>query len=309
MTGFDSKKLAIVVGMPRGGTTSLYHIVDTHPDCFAPYRKETSYFSYNYAKGADWYRDLFAERPDSAVAFDISPQYFMDLRAIERIKAFAPDAKIILSVRDPVDWIASLYFQINKFEHKPKFADFVDGFTVTGAYETLHCSFADGYVPRAIEAFRSAFGSRLLIFDFEALRKNPLEVLAAIEEFVGVPRYFNEQTYKGVKVNSVTQYNWRWLTWLASREAFITSLDSVLPRSAIRRGRTLVDRWTMPKPGSNQQALSDADLAIAEMRFGPDRDWVRSLFAAAPIQLGDGRPFVSKGKSAVGAELAAETAD
>ena len=34
MPGFDPDKLIVVVGMPRGGTTSMYHIFDQHPGCF-----------------------------------------------------------------------------------------------------------------------------------------------------------------------------------------------------------------------------------------------------------------------------------
>ncbi len=292
MPGFDASKLVIIAGMPRGGTTSLYHIIDGHPHCFVPFRKETAYFSYNYAKGEKWYRRLFAERPSDAVGFDISPQYFMDLRSIARIKELAPSAKVILSVRDPVDWIVSLYFQINKFERKPSFSSFVDGFTVTGAHETLHCAFADGYVRRSVEAFRAAFGPNLLIFSFELFRRDPLTVLTAIEKFAGVEHYFTQQTFQNVKVNSVTQYNWRWLTWLASREAFISTLDALLPRSLIREGRTLVDRLTMPKADQRQVHLCEADLEIAKARLGHDREWVKALLARAPIQLGDGCSFL-----------------
>lgn len=292
MAGFDPEKLIIVVGMPRGGSTSLYHIFDAHPGCFVPFRKETAYFSYNFYKGPKWYKNLYAERLDNQPSMDISPQYFMDLRSIERIKAFAPKAKIILSVRDPVDWIVSLFFQTNKFEHKPSFAKFVDGYTITGARETLHYALADGYVQRAIEAFKDAFGSNLLLYRFELFRDDPVRVLKAIEDFTGATPYFTDTTYKNTKVNSVTQYNWRWLTWILSREAFITTLDTLLPRSFIRQGRLAVDKLTMSKvEQKNQKILTSDELALAERRLRADRDWVDESFRIEPIQLGNGQPF------------------
>ena len=98
-------KPVIIAGMPRGGATSLYHILNRHPALFVPYRKETAYFSYNYYKGERWYRGLFREMPPACFGLDVSPQYFMDPRSIERVKAFAPDTKVILAIRDPVDWI------------------------------------------------------------------------------------------------------------------------------------------------------------------------------------------------------------
>lgn len=297
MSGFDPKKLVIVAGMPRGGTTSLYHIFEQHPGCFVPFRKETAYFSYNFYKGERWYKDLYRDRPDDMLALDISPQYFMDLRSIKRIQALAPQAKIILSVRNPVDWIISLFFQTKKFEHKPSFVDFVDGYTVTGAHETLHCAFADGYVQRAVDAFRAAFGSRLLLYRFETFRETPLTVLNAIEQFAGMEPYFTEAIYRSTKVNSVTQYNWRWLTWVLSRESVISAIDMVFPRPMIRRVRFAMDKWTMPSTEA-RIPLSDAELAVAERRLGTDRDWVNELFRSHAVQLGDGRPFVSCQSSA-----------
>lgn len=291
LSGFDPKKLVIVAGMPRGGTTSLYHIFDQHPGCFVPFRKETAYFSYNHYKGEKWYKGLYSDRPDDMPGMDISPQYFNDLRCIDRIKAFAPEAKIILSVRNPVEWIISSFFQTNKFEHKPSFAKFVDGYTITAARETLHWALADGYVRRAIETFRAAFGSNLLLYRFETFRDEPVQVLRAIERFTGMEPYFTEATYESIKVNSVTQYNWRWLTWVLSRESVISTIDTLVPRPVIRRVRLAVDQWTMPKASDTKVPLTDAELAVAEERLGADRDWVNELFGSQPIQLGDGREY------------------
>lgn len=291
MSGFDPKKLIVVAGMPRGGTTSLYHIFDQHPGCFVPFRKETAYFSFNYYKGENWYKGLYSDRPDSLPGMDISPQYFIDLRCIERIKALAPDARVVLSVRDPVDWIISSFFQTNKFEHKPSFAEFVDEYTITGARETLRCSLADGYVQRAIEEFRAAFGSNLLVYRFDTFRTDPVTVLQAIEDFIGAERYFTSTTYEPTKVNSVTQYNWRLLTWILSRESIISAIDTLFPRPVIRRVRLAVDKWTMPKGEQNRVPLTDAELELAEQRLGADRDWVNEFFKDHPIQLGDGRAF------------------
>jgi hypothetical protein len=291
MPGFDPDKMVVVIGMPRGGTTSLYHIFDAHPGVFTPFRKETAYFSYNHYKGEAWYRGLYAERPDDQPAFDISPQYFCDLRSIERMKKLVPGAKLVLSMRDPVEWIVSSYLQTNKFEKKPDFAAFVEHYTITGAREKLHFRLADGYVERAVKAFREAFGANLLIYDFEAFRKEPVRVLNAIERFIGVEPYFSAATYEGVKVNSTYQNNLRWLTWILSREQVISAIDAVFPRPVIRKARLAFDRMTMPKSPPETPLLDPEDLALAERRLGPDRRWVKSLFADRSMFLGDGSPF------------------
>jgi hypothetical protein len=291
MGGFDPDKLVVVAGMPRSGTTSLYQIFDQHPGCFVPFRKETAYFSYNFYKGEAWYRGLYDVRPEGQPAMDISPQYFGDLRAIDRIKALAPNARVILSVRDPVEWIKSSFFQTNKFEKKPDFATFVDGYTVTGARETVRFEWADGFVTKAIEAFRKNFGDNLLLYRFELFREDPVRVLQAIERFCGMEPYYTAETYKPTKVNSTYQYNSRLLTWILSREAVISAIDAIFPRPFIRRVRLAVDKMTMPEKGPECLPLTEEEHALAERRFVADRDFIDALFKTAPIQTGTGAPF------------------
>jgi hypothetical protein len=96
----------------------------------------------------------------------INRQYFLDIRSIDRIKALAQDAKIILSVRDPVDWIVSSFFQINQFDRKPSFEKFVNGYTIGGPRGRPHFALANRYVQRTIKAFRTAFGTNLLLHCF-----------------------------------------------------------------------------------------------------------------------------------------------
>ena len=45
--------LFIVYGMPRTGTTYLYHALADHPQIYVPYRKESMFFSVNFDKGID----------------------------------------------------------------------------------------------------------------------------------------------------------------------------------------------------------------------------------------------------------------
>ena len=192
--------------------------------------------------------------------------------------------------------IGSLFFQINKFERKPSFDKFLDGFTVTGARETLHCAFADGYVAQTVQQFREAFGVNLLLYRFEDFRDDPLRILNAIEDFIGVPRHFVGSTLDATKVNAVDQYNRRWLTWLLSRESIISAVEWTLPRPLIRRARTLVDRLTMPSAPSKPKALSADERTLARERLGGDRDFVDGLFSGHPIQLGDGEDPQATGR-------------
>ena len=128
MTDSADHNLVIIAGMPRAGTTSLYHVLAKHPAFYASYRKETAYFSYNYQfKGVEWYRDLFRGRKPHQLGLDISPQYFMDRRSIDRIVDFCEHPKVIscLFAIQLSTGSSRCFEQINKFEHKNSFAEFL----------------------------------------------------------------------------------------------------------------------------------------------------------------------------------------
>ena len=52
----------LLVGVMKGGTTSLFRYLAQHPDVLPPFRKEIKYFDCNYFKGYAWYRAHFPLR-------------------------------------------------------------------------------------------------------------------------------------------------------------------------------------------------------------------------------------------------------
>lgn len=111
-----------VVGAARCGTTSLYNYLIQHPEIYLPKIKELNYFSevaskdlslYDKPKKGQFYhtkiikslsvyKQLFSDALESQVKGDISPSYMWDINTAERIYEHNPDAKIIISLRNPV---------------------------------------------------------------------------------------------------------------------------------------------------------------------------------------------------------------
>ena len=113
--------------MPRGGTTYLYHALPSHPEVFVPFRKELHYFFFNKQRGDEWFHGFFRHMQPGQVGFDISPGYFFDSRCIEHIQHYNPNAKVILSVRDPVEWSLSLYSVLESVQYNmPPIAEFIE---------------------------------------------------------------------------------------------------------------------------------------------------------------------------------------
>ena len=63
-----------------------------HPQIFAPWRKEPTYFSQNFGRGENWYRRFYAGLKPGQIGIDASTEYFVNPLAPERMIAFDPEA-------------------------------------------------------------------------------------------------------------------------------------------------------------------------------------------------------------------------
>ena len=123
-------KIAILAGMPRAATTFLYHNFNLHPEIFVPHRRKTNYFSLHNDSSEDWFLSHFKDMPKGSFAVDTETLAFVNtnIKSPMLIKQFNKNAKIILCVRDPAEWVVSFYKQISTFENNlPSFEKFLFG--------------------------------------------------------------------------------------------------------------------------------------------------------------------------------------
>lgn len=103
----------LIIGVKRGGTTSLAEYLFQHPHVLEPYvPKGTRYFEVNHERGRRWYDTNFptaatARRHEKRTGVrpltgDSSPYIVFHPWALERVRRELPDAKLVLSLRDPV---------------------------------------------------------------------------------------------------------------------------------------------------------------------------------------------------------------
>lgn len=285
-------RLFVVAGMPRSGTTFLYHNLQKHPALFLPFRKESNYFAVNYARGVEWYRSLYRKITPDQVGGDISPFYFMDQRAIPRIAEFSPDVKVILAVREPAEWAVSLHNQILSYDRRvPRFEEFIKTYPFKAGRTRVSIQIAGGFVGRMIEAYRQTFGDRLLLYDFALFRRDPLTVLCAIERFLGIPRFFESGNFDNVVINAANRRNIRWLASLMTNDTLLWLLGRMLPRMFIQKTRGWLDLASRNKANKTEASGDQENLEIAKRAFAEDSRTVSSLFEFAELQLGSGMPF------------------
>ena len=292
------RQFFVVYGMPRTGTTYLYHALSAHPGIFTPYRKESMFFSVNFDKGFDWYEALFSEQAPDEIAADINPMYFMDDESLKRILEYNPLVKIVVGVREPVDFAASLYGNIIAHGHDaPSIVETMRHYEwkLTPSRHLRVC-LDNSFISRRIKELCETFGENLLLYDFEYFSRSPLPVLKAIESFLGLPTFFNEENYEKVKINATGRKNILGVNKLLTNQRVLEAAYRVLPNFAIRKIRTMLEKLSAARvakqpAGRSKMLVSEADLAELGCYLRDDQAFYRQLFASAPTILGsEARP-------------------
>jgi hypothetical protein len=105
-----------LVGAPKCGTTSLTRYLAPHPDVFISTPRESFHFCTDLdihpglrISDRSAYLRLFEGAGDARAVIDASVWYLYSSAAARHIHDFAPDAKIIIMLRQPVDMMWSLH--------------------------------------------------------------------------------------------------------------------------------------------------------------------------------------------------------
>ncbi|MDF1672841.1 MAG: sulfotransferase domain-containing protein [Vicingaceae bacterium] len=126
-SNYRIKPSFFIIGVQKGGTTSLSKYLEQHTEVIPAQRKDVFYFNNDshYQKGINWYKAHFAlkaykkiydlKNNTNAITYDSTPNYFDIPEAAQRIHSFNPNAKLILLLRNPIDRAWSNYQMAKKF--------------------------------------------------------------------------------------------------------------------------------------------------------------------------------------------------
>ena len=114
----------LILGVEKGGTSSLYDYLLQHPSVSSASTKEINYFNKYYDRGLDWYRVCFPFKIYKFIAKNLlhknfltgeaSVRYFDYPHAPERIKQILPSLKFIILLRNPVDRAYSQHSMVTR---------------------------------------------------------------------------------------------------------------------------------------------------------------------------------------------------
>lgn len=108
----------VVIGVPKGGTTSLIRWLDHSPGLWCHPRKELAFFNGNFELGQEWYCAQFPRFRDDAKVLrgEATPNYFSHLQTPERFAKLMPNGQVILLLRDPVQRALSWVRHLKRLE-------------------------------------------------------------------------------------------------------------------------------------------------------------------------------------------------
>jgi len=104
-----------IIGVKKGGTTFLYHLLSQHPYVEPASVKEPHFFDNLFDEGIEWYRRCFPapkwKDGRRTITGEASP-YMPGRRVPERVAKVVPQARLIALLRNPVDRAYSDYQQV-----------------------------------------------------------------------------------------------------------------------------------------------------------------------------------------------------
>lgn len=99
-----------VVGVNKAGTSWLYYLLDHHPDVFMCEEKELFYFGNDYPEKMGAYHTHFPFGEPYRYFGDATPSYCKKAGVARELRAYAPDARVLAIVRDPIDRLYSHFY-------------------------------------------------------------------------------------------------------------------------------------------------------------------------------------------------------
>ena len=197
-----------IVGAPRCGTTSVWSYLNTHPDAYMSYQKEPLFFGSDLTKTPneffvldhDRYLDLFRAGAEKKIRGEASVMYMLSHKAAEEIRAFNPEAKILMMLRNPMEVVYSHHGQL-RWGGFEDIADFEEAYAAEAdrrqgrriprsalLQEALYYSEV-GLLGEQVERYLDAFPrEQVKILFYEDLAKAPEDTYFSLLDFLGLDR-------------------------------------------------------------------------------------------------------------------------
>lgn len=203
----------IILGAAKAGTTALYHYLRQHPQIYLSPLKETNFFALegetlrfcgpgdnDYVNclsitTLEGYMAQFDGVRDETAIGEASPLYLYSPKAVERIRHYVPEARLIAFVRDPVARAFSAFLHLVRDNREPC-REFRDGLAaeeerIRAGWEHIWHYKRMGLYHEQLRRYYDAFpAEQIKAFLYKDLRLEPGRTLEEIFRFLQVDPAF-----------------------------------------------------------------------------------------------------------------------
>ncbi len=219
-----------IVGAAKCGTTSMYRYLEAHPEVFMSAVKEPYFFCDDLEIADYWrvtnleaYLALFRDAGEARRCGEASVWYLRSAVAAQRIREFAPGARIIAMLRNPVDMLFSLHGQFLRSSNED-ILDFAEALAAEPdrragrrippkAHFPLGLRYSEmvGFSEQLRRYFDCFGRERVHVIVFDDLKEDTAGVYRRVLEFLDVdasfrPDFRRINAYRPIKINPVDYF-------------------------------------------------------------------------------------------------------
>ena len=181
----------LIVGAQKSGTTTLYDILNNHPEVNMSKIKEVNYFTSEkkMSKGLKFYSSFFyKKKATQKITGEASPGYMNNLYIPKLIKNQLGDVKIIMILRNPVKRAYSQYWDNRRHLSESLTESEIIGRYLTDEYSSKSKGyFSRGVYIKYVEEYLKYFKrDNLHIIIFEELLDNQKKELKKLYNFLKI---------------------------------------------------------------------------------------------------------------------------
>ena len=269
-----------IVGAPKSGTTAMADYLDDHDDVFVCKPKEPCFFSADFpgqqlVRTDGEYADLFAQAaPRHTAVGEGSVWYLYSRVALENIRRFDPDARIVVMLRNPVEQVYSMHQELfhRRYETEP---DFIAAWNLQGARAKgeaipkfckepafLQYSAIARYAPQIARLKRVFPEKQVRIILFDDFRRDTRQVYREVLQFLGL-RDDGRTNFAPSLESRRHRFHWLgtflinqppWLVSARNRFKRAIGIESIGLRDLVARHNTVVEKRA-PLPPAFVDAL------------------------------------------------------
>jgi hypothetical protein len=204
------------VGAAKAGTTWVSKQLMDHPQTCIGRRKELNYFlrnhplegviprtgshfdSLNHVRGPEWYEEQYDRCQPHQKKGELSTSYLADPASAQLLYDHNPDLRIIMNIRNPIDALYSVYYQINEMH------------TVNESFEDLLARTSRGQeyykYPLHVQRYLDVFPEEQILFIYlDEIKEDSKAVYSRLCKHLDIDEIELESTTKKVNPSQMVR--------------------------------------------------------------------------------------------------------